>query len=607
MSTKKGKSDDKQLDEVKQNFLKEQKASIIASDDKTGLLPKPTKNWGKGREYHYWNKVFLQFAMIAQVLGQLVLLLFLFAFFLGGADWQPFGWAVAVTVFMALSFIYFGGLWIYITFMNPEFFWFRYGIDDEGLGEDETNTEVNNASEKAEKYHKLEKRRTERKRSFNMFMVVYIVALVILLPLAWTWLTNNSTWIPKSVGGTVPNTPLPSYIHYWRFYLNSGIELFASLTVIVAGIIFFFRTWDDNTQFDEERDDVELFKPRGVYSVVGWINYILLMVYHLFFVMVVSGVTQIPVDLLIAWACVIAFLTLIMWIVFVLFRPADSVYMRNDLRYRTIQSIVYLIIFNVWQIIFYAYYYSATTKKEKGDGHYPRFDPARAAVGQFNFYYYSQLTAVINIGAWGWSLGFFAQHAWATTNNDLSSKSLMDESKTAVYKMVKNQRHIGVYWLVFILTVFAVLLFGFSMNETAGSQSFLASRFWVWTITTTVLLGFFWLLYAAMAIFLLVSEKKFVHHWHTEPVLVSFLMVSVFVIVYIWLFAYFQNNYNDLGKAISNAAVNDPANHLSVQVPLLFGIILLATSPFLYFLVDFMSHPLYYTKEITAKESKETK
>ena len=80
-------------------------------------------------------------------------------------------------------------------------------------------------------------------------------------------------------------------------------------------------------------------------------------------------------------------------------------------------------------------------------------------------------------------------------------------------------------------------------------------------------------------------------------------MVTVFVVVYIWLFVFYQVNYNSLGKSSSNAAVNDPADHLSVVVPQLFGIYVLGTIAFLYFLVDFVSHPIYLIK-ITEKSSK---
>ena len=69
------------------------------------------------------------------------------------------------------------------------------------------------------------------------------------------------------------------------------------------------------------------------------------------------------------------------------------------------------------------------------------------------------------------------------------------------------------------------------------------------------------------------------------------------------VFVFAQVNYNSLGKSSSNAAVNDPADHLSVVVPQLFGIYVLGTIAFLYFLVDFVSHPIYLIK-ITEKSSK---
>ena len=585
----------------------------MAPADVPGQLPKPKKNWGKDRENQSYNVMFLQFATVAQILGQLVLLLFLFAFILGGTDWQPFGWAVGLTVFDGLSFIYFTGLWLYVTFMNPEFFWLRYGVD-ELENSISVEAEINQQDTASQNYHKLEKRRSERKRSFNMFMVVLIVALVIKIPIVWTWLENNPKWIPKTVGGTTPNTPSPSYVHYWRFYLNSGIELFACLTVIVAAVVFFFRLWDDNKTFDEDHDgSVNIFGPYDSYTISGWIAYVILMLYHFLWVLVIAGSTEVPMTLLLVLICFVAFFTLVMWARFVIFPPKDTGTMRNDVRYRCLASIIYLIMLNIWQIIFFAYYYSAATSKEKGDGHFPRFQPSRAAVGQYNFYYYAQLTAVINIASWVWSAGFFCQHAWVTTHHDPTSlvsleaekKEKKEQSKAAksFYKLVLNQRSSINYILLFVFAVYVVIVFGFAMNETTGSVSYLASRFWVWTITTSVLFGVFWLIHLAISASLLHDEIGKVQHWHSEPVLVSFIMVTVFVVVYIWLFVFYQVNYNSLGKSSSNAAVNDPADHLSVVVPQLFGIYVLGTIAFLYFLVDFVSHPIYLIK-ITEKSSK---
>ena len=98
---------------------------------------------------------------------------------------------------------------VHVTYMNPEFFWLRYGVD-ELENSISVEADINQQDTASQNYHKLEKRRSERKRSFNMFMVVLIVALVIKIPIVWTWLENNPKWIPKTVGGTTPNTPSPS-------------------------------------------------------------------------------------------------------------------------------------------------------------------------------------------------------------------------------------------------------------------------------------------------------------------------------------------------------------------------------------------------------------
>lgn len=588
---------------AEKNYQKELKTGLLEGGKADeGELPPPTKNWGAKRDDYYWTKTILKFSLGGQVVGELVLLLFLFSFVLGGTDWEPFGWAVALTVFDGCSFLFFGGLWLYITFMNPEFFWLQYGISE--LTDTYTLKEnINGTDDVAKAYHKLEKRRTERKRSFNMFMVVLIVALVIKFPIVWTWLVNNSAWIPKTVGGSTPNTPAPSYIHYWKFYLNSGIELFACLTVIVAAVVLFFRILDDNAYFDVDGDKVHIFGPKDMYTICGWIMYVLLMVYHFLWVLVIGGSTEVPIVLMLVLISINSFLTLVMWVRFAFFPPEDSKNMRNDIRYRCVASIIYLVIFNIWQIIFFAYYYSAATPKEKGDGHFPRFQPSRAAVGQYNFYYYAQLTVVINVASWVWSASYFCEHAWLTSHHngaELQVKKESSETKNKplaeFQKMVVNQRHIAVHVLVYIFMLYGTILFGFSMNELAGSSSYLASRFWTWTITTTILWGVIWAIYFVIACVLMAKEHGVVHHWYTEPVLVSFIMLTIFVIVYIWLFAFYQNNYNDLGKASSNAAVNDPANHLSVLIPQLFGIYVLGTIAFLYFLVDFVSHPVYLIK-----------
>ena len=75
--------------------------------------------------------------------------------------------------------------------------------------------------------------------------------------------------------------------------------------------------------------------------------------------------------LLLVLICFVAFFTLVMWARFVIFPPKDTGTIGNDVRYRCLASIIYLIMLNIWQIIFFAYYYSAATSKEKGDGHFP--------------------------------------------------------------------------------------------------------------------------------------------------------------------------------------------------------------------------------------------
>ena len=118
------------------------------------------------------------------------------------------------------------------------------------------------------------------------------------------------------------------------------------------------------------------------YTISGWIAYVILMLYHFLWVLVIAGSTEVPMTLLLVLICFVAFFTLVMWARFVIFPPKDTGTMRNDVRYRCLASIIYLIMLNIWQIIFFAYYYSAATSKEKGDGHFPRFQPSRAAVGQ---------------------------------------------------------------------------------------------------------------------------------------------------------------------------------------------------------------------------------
>lgn len=552
------------------------------------------KNWKTDeREDFQWTNVILFLFLFLQVMVQFVFLLFALAFVLGGTAWSPFNYTVSITVVGVLSFLAFCGIWVYVTYSKQNFFYLNYGKE----------TLKDTTLERPPL--KLEIVRVGRARAYNMFVACYTVALVVQLALLWGWITNNHKFEPKCVGCATPNTPDPHEKEYWYFYLIMGAIMLVGTIMVILIITLLMRLFDDNPTDDtilsyKPSTEVDNVAWPSAYSVLSMLIYLLLNGYCLTWLITFSATDDnINMTGLLVGGSVLMLLVFIQFIV-VKLKVSHQTNINPEIRHKINAEMNFLIIFNVFQLIYYVYYYSDTTKAEFGDGHFPPFQPARAAVGQTNAFYFTRLVQMINISILPWAAAFGGQSLWFSIHQS-------EITKTVVQSFDNDKVHKGLYALKFVIILYGALTFAFMLNELIGTP-YLAVHFRDWTAVTIAFWGLLWVMFVIFTSLTLHGLRSAaVHHVSSAPLISGMLSLTAFFVIYLWVFSYFQHAHNGLGKASANAHVKDLSDPISVNEPELMMIILLSLLPIVYFLADYLGHSTYYVyKALDRVQSTET-
>lgn len=540
----------------------------------------------------FWQGAF-SWALLVQQIGLVIFTLFALALLLQAGDWSPFGLSTAYVVFAGMSFMYFGICWVWCQWIDINFLWFRYGYND-AHGDRGEGTEKEARSE-------VESRRIQRLRSFNMFMVIYLISFIYNVSLQWSWLDKHSKYLPTHVGGNTPNTPPPSSEAYFHFYGSMVVFIYTNVICMISLGVLSFRIWDDpldiiDTKQVGENSDF-LLSPNSGYAWTGYLLYTTLVVYAFVLMIGWVGTThQIFTQGLFATLLVAIVLLIVKAFIFHLSNPTVTKNLPRDQYFKIVTEHLLVMALLAFGFIFWIWAISSTSAPEFNNGHIPHFEPARAAIGQRPYYYYYQGNDLITTPSLLFIVLLFTQHCYfcsKPTGNTVAGgqKMMQDMNKFAL-----------AVWVILMLA--GAILFGFMINELCGAP-FLSTRDWYWTIFYSVAIG----VVALLSIIAFAGA----HHVYTKkstpetalPSLIALMGVFMFAVLFAWPWGFYLNNYNVLNKGVgAQAAIKDLSNKLSVLWPKLLYYTLLLVIPFLYSLIDFVSHPVITIRSILNPETK---
>lgn len=534
------------------------------------------KAWGTDRAKHVWTSRILTATVIATMLSQAIYGLFPIAFFLQGNDWSPFGYAVALVVVSGLGFIILICMDLWITFTNQEFFYLNYGLSTYQNEGNTTNTETTAVPAK------LESVRLDRKKAFDGFIAAFGAALVVDIVLIWTWLDANHKFIPTHVGGATPNTPHPGYKDYWKFFVNNGAILYMAVLVIILGAMLLYRMFTDPKTITADTNNLsnELFYVNGPFFVVGILSHITFLGYFMVYIITLVGTTDnINMAVLAAFGFVLLFLCFV-WVC-VTFAYRNQVRkLPREVAFRVWTWHLLFAAFNVVQLIFNSYYLSLG-QKALGGWRIPPFFGARAAIGQTSQFYFFSLNQILVIVSFTWWLPSFCEFIWFVTNRN-SVPWAGDFGKTEV--------HVALLVFKAAVTLMILAIFGTAMSQ-ATSSNYLLDHFDDWTYATIAILIAFWVALVICAGLIRYGKTDWVHYTYVGQDVSATCAFSAYVLIFVWITAYYYNNYDELKHNNGTSVIGDLSKPLYIRVEQMWIIFVLSSVPAVYYLMYFVAHP----------------
>jgi len=499
---------------------------------------------------------FLKFILFIAIVGYTVLVLFPISFLNGSDQWKIYDETWAGDLFEVIILLGSFGFFFFAMWMAPSFLTTGFLTDLENLSSgvrprlDAIKTQF----------------KENMRRAFQFYIICLILAIILDNVTQWTWLVDNSQFIPNSVGdkvldaprpgAAVPNTRRVGEEQFIRFDYIQVVAIFTRSMVIISAVNLLLRLQNIDSKMVKEGKPNEItgkyIEKWDLFATTGYVMYMTMFGIGLTFTMFTAGRQD---DIYIQGIGAGYTLVVVSFIAHLGFFINATRNFSYELHWRFVTAYLFVLFWLTFLGLYLIYVWNTVRHgHEFRGGQLPKFDGTKPPSGQSNYFLYTTDIAILMTASIPWTVQFGSLVIYEAFSDIIEVP--------AIFVSLNRRAKLQSFWKWLSLG-YTLILMGFLLNELYGNK-YLNTRWIDWTIATSIGAFVIWGGMAFIALAVHTNEQGAVQKSTLYAHISMFMSCMTNAGLWIWIVSYMARHYGDLGSSKSNAEISDPTNSLSV-------------------------------------------